>query len=78
MREAAGACRRELPVDDLRHTFATHLADNCLSESTVLTLMGHMSRAMLERYSHVRMAIKRNAVEGVTLQAKRRTQALAR
>ncbi len=32
-------------------------------ESTMLALMGHMSRAMLERYSHVRMAAKREAVE---------------
>jgi hypothetical protein len=32
----------------------------------VLALMGHMSRAMLERYSHVRMAAKRDAVAGVT------------
>jgi len=30
-------------------------------------LMGHMSRAMLERYSHIRMAAKRNAVSGITL-----------
>jgi hypothetical protein len=30
-------------------------------------LMGHVSRAMLERYSHIRMAAKRDAVAGVTL-----------
>jgi len=29
--------------------------------------MGHMSRAMLERYSHIRMAAKRDAVAGITL-----------
>jgi len=28
----------------------------------VVSLMGHMSRAMLERYSHIRMAAKREAV----------------
>ncbi len=33
----------------------------------MLALMGHMSRAMLERYSHIRMAAKRDAVAGVTL-----------
>ena len=33
----------------------------------MLALMGHMSRAMLERYSHIRMAAKREAVAGVTL-----------
>lgn len=34
------------------------------------TLMGHMSRAMLERYSHIRMAAKRDAVAGVALHPK--------
>jgi hypothetical protein len=37
----------------------------------MLSLMGHMSRAMLERYSHIRMAAKRTAVAGVTLRPKR-------
>jgi hypothetical protein len=46
---------------------ATRLAENGASESTTLALMGHMSRAMLERYSHIRMAAKREAVPGVTL-----------
>jgi integrase len=54
-------------LHDLRHTFATRLAENGVSESTMLALMGHMSRSMLERYSHIRMAAKRDAVAGVTL-----------
>jgi hypothetical protein len=33
----------------------------------MLALMGHMSRRMLERYSHVRVKAKREAVEGLTL-----------
>ena len=45
-------------LHDLRHTFATRLAENGVSESTMLALMGHMSRAMLERYSHIRMTAK--------------------
>jgi hypothetical protein len=32
----------------------------------MLALMGHMSRAMMERYSHIRMAAKREAVESLT------------
>ncbi len=36
----------------------------------MLALMGHMSRAMLERYSHIRMAAKRNAMAGVVLRPK--------
>jgi hypothetical protein len=51
----------------LRHNFATGLAEAGVSESTMLALMGHMSRAMLERYSHIRLAAKRQAVEAVTL-----------
>jgi integrase len=57
-------------LHDLRHTFATRLAENGVSESTMLALMGHMSRAMLERYSHIRMEAKRDAVAGVTLSQK--------
>jgi hypothetical protein len=43
------------------------LAEKGVPESTMLALMGHMSRAMLERYSHIRMKAKREAVSGVTL-----------
>jgi hypothetical protein len=31
----------------------------------MLSLAGHMTRAMLERYSHIRMAAKREAVESL-------------
>ena len=54
-------------LHDLRHTFATGLAEAGVSESTMLALMGHMSRAMLERYSHIRMAAKHDAVAGMRL-----------
>jgi integrase len=67
LREQTGvSCR----LHDLRHTFATRLAENGVSESTMLALMGHMSRSMLERYSHIRMTAKRDAVAGVTLSQK--------
>jgi hypothetical protein len=33
----------------------------------MLALMGHMSRAMLERYSHIRLAAKREAVAAITV-----------
>lgn len=62
VREEAGVnCRWH----DLRHSFCTKLAEAGVPESTMLALMGHMSRAMLERYSHIRMAAKRDAVEGL-------------
>ncbi len=38
------------------------MAEAGVPESTMLSLAGHMSRAMLERYSHIRMAAKRDAV----------------
>ncbi len=64
VRAAAGvSCR----LHDLRHTFCTRLAEAGVPESTMLALMGHMSRAMLERYSHIRMAAKREAVAAITL-----------
>jgi integrase len=64
LRKSTGvSCR----IPNLRHTFATRLAENGVPESTMLALMGHMSRSMLERYSHIRMAAKRDAVAGVSL-----------
>jgi integrase len=65
--EAKVSCR----LHDLRHTYATQLAENGVPESTMLALMGHMSRTMLERYSHIRMAAKKAAVAGVTLRPKK-------
>jgi integrase len=67
-RNAGVSCR----LHDLRHTFATRLAEAGVQESTMLAIMGHMSRAMLERYSHIRMAAKREAVAGLTLYSRER------
>ncbi|MEP6539675.1 MAG: site-specific integrase [Bryobacteraceae bacterium] len=52
---------------DLRHTAATKMAEAGTAESTMLALFGHVSRAMLERYSHVRMEAKREAVGALRL-----------
>jgi hypothetical protein len=35
------------------------------SDATLMALAGHMSRAMMAHYSHVRMAAKREAVDGL-------------
>jgi hypothetical protein len=43
------------------------MAEAGVPESTMLALMGHMSRAMLERYSHIRMAAKRTAMDSLIL-----------
>jgi hypothetical protein len=59
-RKGAGvACR----FQDLRHTFISRLAESQASDSTVMALAGHVSRAMMERYSHIRMEAKRRAVD---------------
>jgi integrase len=67
MKKAWNALRIKAKVNcrthDLRHTVATKLAEAGTPESTMLALLGHMSRAMLEHYSHIRMAAKRAAVE---------------
>jgi integrase len=57
---------------DLRHCAITQLAENGTSDSTIMAIAGHVSRRMLERYSHVRMEAKRNAME--TLAASTRTE----
>ena len=48
---------------DLRHTFISRLAESQASDSIVMALAGHVSRAMMERYSHIRMEAKRKAVD---------------
>jgi hypothetical protein len=35
-----------------------------------MALAGHLSRAMLDRYSHIRMNAKRQAVESLSLKPK--------
>jgi len=51
---------------DLRHTFISRLAESQASDSTVMALAGHVSRAMMERYSHTRMEAKRRAVDDLS------------
>jgi hypothetical protein len=48
----------------------TKLAETGASDSTIMALAGHLSRAMLERYSHIRMNAKRQAVESLSLKPK--------
>jgi len=51
---------------DLRHTFITRLLeDPNNSEETVRALAGHVSRKMMEHYSHIRRKAKEAAIEGL-------------
>jgi len=52
---------------DLRHCAITQLAESGTSDSTIMAIAGHVSRRMLERYSHVRMEAKRKAMEALAV-----------
>ena len=47
---------------DLRHQAITELAEAGASDATIMAVAGHLDRAMMEHYSHVRMAAKRDAL----------------
>jgi integrase len=51
---------------DLRHHAITRLAESSeASEQTIMSIAGHVSREMLEHYSHIRQEAKRRAVESL-------------
>jgi integrase len=56
-----------LRFHDLRHTAITVLAESQSSEQTIMALAGHVSRQMLEHYSHIRLEAKRRAVAALAL-----------
>lgn len=47
---------------DLRHTFVSRMAEGQAADATIMALAGHLSRKMLEHYSHVRNEAKRQAI----------------
>ena len=47
---------------DLRHQAITELAEGGASDATLMAVAGHLTRDMLEHYSHVRMTAKRDAL----------------
>ena len=54
-----------LRFHDLRHHCITKLAEAGVPEQTLMALAGHVTREMLEHYSHVRMQAKREAVKAI-------------
>ena len=50
---------------DNRHTLVTELAESGTGDDVLMSIAGHVSRAMLSRYSHVRMEAKRRALDGI-------------
>jgi hypothetical protein len=57
----------------MRHHAITELAESGASEQTVMSIAGHVSRKMLEHYSHIRVDAKRKALEALV--GKRRASA---
>lgn len=51
-----------LRFHDLRHCAVTMLAEAGVSDATLMSISGHLSRRMLEHYSHIRLQAKRNAM----------------
>jgi len=52
-----------LRFHDLRHHAITELAESQTSDTTIMAIAGHVSRKMLDHYSHIRMAAKRTALD---------------
>jgi len=68
LRKAAGL--KDLRFHDLRHHAITELAESQASESTIMSVAGHVSKQMLEHYSHIRLDAKRQAVEALSQRGK--------
>ena len=47
---------------DLRHQAITEMSEAGASDATIMAVAGHIDRAMMEHYSHVRMAAKRDVL----------------
>jgi integrase len=59
-----------LRYHDLRHDIVTRLLENPdISEQTVQEIAGHVSKRIKDRYSHIRMLRKREALEAVEVKA---------
>ena len=48
---------------DNRHTLLTELSESGAGDEVIMSIAGHVSRAMLSRYSQVRMEAKRRALD---------------
>lgn len=54
---------RGLRFHDLRHQAITELAELGAPDATLTAVAGHLSREMMEHYSHVRMAARREVLD---------------
>lgn len=65
-RNATKRAALKLRFHDLRHTAITKLAEGQASDQTIMSIAGHVSRQMLEHYSHIRMTAKRSALDAIS------------
>ena len=63
LRDAAGL--PGLRFHDLRHTIITELAEMGVPDHVMESITGHLSRRMLEHYSHIRLDAKRKALDAL-------------
>ena len=57
-----------LRFHDLRHTVITELAEMGVADHVLESISGHLSRRMLEHYSHIRIDAKRQALDALDVQ----------
>ena len=69
LRDAAGL--HGLRFHDLRHTIITELAEMGVADHVLESISGHLSRRMLEHYSHIRIDAKRQALDALDTQRQR-------
>src|SRR5438034_4142577 len=67
--KAAGL--KGLRFHDLRHQAITELGESGQSDQTIMSIAGHVSRRMLDLYSHIRLQAKRKALEGLETPAEK-------
>ena len=65
-----------LRFHDVRHHAITELAESQTSDATIMSIAGHVSRKMLEHYSHIRLDAKRTALDGISMAGQVMTQTM--
>ncbi len=61
----AKAGMKGLRFHDLRHHAITQLAEKGVPDQTLMAIAGHVSKQMLDHYSHIRMNAKQEAVNAI-------------
>src|SRR5439155_10888193 len=56
-----------LAYHDVRHHAITELSESQASDSTIMSIAGHVSKKMLDHYSHTRLAAKRKSLDALSM-----------